>query len=360
MVYFLLKPLVRTALKLYFRRIEVRGLEAADNGAPTLILANHTASFMDALLTACYLKRRIYFFARGDVFANPIADRVLRSIGLMPVYRLSEGRHLLSENDRSNEEATRILARSGAVLIFAEGVSHTDKVLKPLKKGPFRLAVAASALVKDPIQIVPLGINYVHPARPLGDAFLEAAPAFAVSKQEAISNPVALATSLMRHTAEQLKPLAWDVQEPGLRPLADEALDLLSKRSRSFHFPETQQLLHALQQDPSGTISDQKERLEQGGHSKSQMIRILVAPFAAIGVIGHFLPIGLARWIADNKVKEPDFWAPVFVCCAIIAVLLWYLLILIAGTIAGIPGYTIGGLLLIALGGLGYLKVFRG
>lgn len=359
MIYYLLKPLVRTALKLYFRRIEIRGLEAADNSAPTLILANHTASFMDALITACFVKRRIYFFARGDVFANKLADKVLRSIGLMPVFRLSEGRHLLTENDRSNEEATRILARGGAVLIFAEGISHTDKVLKPLKKGPFRLAVAASAEVQQPIQIVPLGINYVYPARPNGDAFLEAAPAFEVSKDEAASNPVAMATSLMRHTAEELKPLSWDVQETSLRPLADEALGLLSSYRRDFKFEETQELLDELQLQPEKTIADQREKARRSKSSRSKFTKIIFAPLAAIGFIGHVLPVSLAKWIADSKVKEPDFWAPVFVCSAIIAVILWYLLILLAAGLTGVLGWTIAGLLLMAPGGVVYLKIFK-
>lgn len=358
MLYYLFKPLVTTALRLYFRRIHIRGMEGIDNGAPTLILANHTASFMDALITACYVKRRIHFFARGDVFANPLADRFLRSIGLMPVYRLSEGRHMLPENDRSNEEATRILQQGGAVLIFAEGLSHTDKVLKPLKKGPFRLAVSAAGTLNEPLFIVPLGINYVYPARPLGDTFLEGAPAFEVPREEAAQNPVQLATSLMRRTADALKPLAWDVQEENLRPKADFLLAELSRRNPNCSFEETQALLQTMQQNPDAPAEHfvPPLRAKNGGNL---LLKILGAPIALIGFLSHFLPIRLAKNIADNQVKEPDFWAPVFVCAAIISVLLWYILLIIAGALLHYFPETILSIALSAICGVFYLKKYR-
>src|ERR1044071_7030471 len=105
MIYAILKPIVTLALRLYFRHVNRNGFEHIDNDRPTLILANHTASFMDAILVACFVRRRIHFFARGDVFGNKWADRILRSMGLLPVYRLSEGRDKLHLNDSSNDEA---------------------------------------------------------------------------------------------------------------------------------------------------------------------------------------------------------------------------------------------------------------
>jgi 1-acyl-sn-glycerol-3-phosphate acyltransferase len=358
MIYQLLKPLVKTALRLYFREINVRGMEAIDNGGPTLILANHTASFMDALITACFVRRRIHFFARGDVFANPIADKVLRSIGLMPVYRLSEGRDKLPENDRSNEEATKILQEGGAVLIFAEGFSHTDKVLKPLKKGPFRLAVSAVNTLDKQLLIVPLGINYIFPAKPLGDAFLEGAPAFEVPREEAAQNPVHLATSLMRHTAEVLKPLAWDVQDEQLRPKADLLLAGLSQNKPDYTFEETQELLKGMQENPE-TPAAQFAVFNAEKKKRNGLLLTLGAPFAFIGIVGNYLPVRFAKWIADSKVTEMDFWAPIFVCAAIIGVLLWYLLLIIVGILFHFFIEMIILLTIIAACGAFYLKKYR-
>src|SRR6476620_7429275 len=105
MLYTILKPIMKMALRLYFSRIELNGLEGIDNGKPTIILANHTASFLDAIILACFVKRRIHFFTRGDVFKQKSADTILRSLGLLPVYRLSEGRDKLHLNDSSNNEA---------------------------------------------------------------------------------------------------------------------------------------------------------------------------------------------------------------------------------------------------------------
>lgn len=368
MLYEFLKPTVKVALSLYFRHVNRIGLEHIDNGRPTLILANHTASFMDAILVACFVKRRIHFFARGDVFEKPRMDRLLRSIGLLPIYRLSEGKDKMHLNDSSNEEALRILEKGGAVLIFCEGSSDIAKRLKPLKKGPFRLAAAAATTLPHPPVIIPLGINYITPTTPGGDTFLVAGQpietkAFTSSGSDA--NLAKAATDLMRATEAALKPVAWHTANQPDEPLADQLLLALQESTPNLSFDETQTLLHQF-----NSSNDQEKAQLQAGLSEANPARrkinplklfvlIVLAPFAAIGWLFHFLPLKLATSLTNKKVSSPDFYAPIFLTCAILFTIIWYILCFLTAEIARPSLLWPLAILLLSACGLLYLKLYR-
>jgi 1-acyl-sn-glycerol-3-phosphate acyltransferase len=368
MLYEILKPTVKTALCLYFRHVNRKGLEHIDNGRPTLILANHTASFMDAILVACFVKRRIHFFARGDVFEKGWADKLLRSIGLLPVYRLSEGRDKMHLNDSSNEEALKILKQGGAVLIFCEGASDVAKQLKPLKKGPFRLAANAACLLSHPPAIVPLGINYITPTEPAGDTFLIAGVPIETrdfTANVADGSLAKAATNLMRATDAALRPLVWHTATLEDEPLASELLLALQKSSPDLSFNETQHLIHQLNTADDQEKKQMRIRLTQASAQKRRIshgrltLMASLAPFAGLGWMFHFLPLKLARWVTNKKVVAPDFYAPVFLTCAIIFTVIWYLLCLTAVEIIKPSLLWPLPMILVALCGRLYVKHYR-
>ncbi len=360
MLYWLLKPTVKTALRLWFRRIHCNGLETIDNGRSTLILANHTASFMDAILVACFVKRRIHFFARGDVFGKPWANKILRSIGLLPVYRLSEGRDKLHLNDTSNEEALKILAAGGAVLIFCEGVSDIAKRLKPLKKGPFRLAAnAASTLPEAPV-IVPLGINYVTPTAPGGDVFLESGTAMTTSDFIKEKGEAALAkgaTDMMRQTAAALEPLVWHTKKAEDEVRADRLLLSLQHARKTCAFEETQQLMQRLNAGEVGedAFSSSISRLSL----KNMLPLILLTPPALVGWLFHAPITRLAKRVADKRVKEPDFYAPVFLSVLLLMMIGWYVIAFLIAAVC-LPSLFWPPFFFVLAGcGVLYLKVYK-
>jgi len=378
MLYAIVKPLMKAALHLYFGRIVRNGLEHIDNGRPTLILANHTASFMDAMITACFIRRRIHFFARGDVFTNKWVNKILRSFGLMPVYRLIDGRHMLQHNDSSNEEALKILERGGAVLIFAEGASHVAKVLKPLKKGPFRLAATAAVTLPEAPLLVPMGINYVTPARPFGDVFLNASEPIKTTDFQSVKEPASTkaATDMMRATATALEPLAWHIPNETYLPAADDLLHSLKNADPDYSFAVSQQLLGMLNgvngQGRQKSFAELLESGNPGGSDLSGRIHyfkkpdlmewlgiIIGAPVVLAGYVAYFIPVRFAKFLADKKVKEADFWAPVFICCALIGVLLWATLWIIAGIVWQQLPAVLACLAIAAASGIFWLKWYR-
>jgi 1-acyl-sn-glycerol-3-phosphate acyltransferase len=363
MFYAILKPVVRAALRLYFGRIVTNGLEHIDNGKPTLILANHTASFMDAIITACFVKRRIYFFTRGDVFRNKLVDKILRSLCMLPVYRMSDGRDKLQLNDSSNEEALRILARGGAVLIFAEGTSDIAKALKPLKKGPFRLAVTAAATLPAPPVLIPMGINYVRPTAPFGDAFLNAGPPIPMPDllQATEAGSARAATDLMRATAAAIRPLAWHIETPGRRAEGNALLLILKLVKPGYSFADSQLLISQLNRTGTEAIRNLRAVRSTGPMRRiwRWTLLILLSPIALAGFLFHYPPIFIAERSVDSRVKEPDFRAPVFLSLALIFTVLWYASWIIAGLLTGKAGEVFGLLACAGMAGILYIKWYR-
>lgn len=126
---------------------------------PLLIAANHPNSFLDAIILSSLFKYPIYSLARGDAFAGKFITKLLISLNMLPVYRVSEGVENLENNYTTFDACLQLFRQNKIVLIFSEGRCINEWHLRPLKKGTARLALAAWEQ-GIPLKIMPLGINY--------------------------------------------------------------------------------------------------------------------------------------------------------------------------------------------------------
>jgi 1-acyl-sn-glycerol-3-phosphate acyltransferase len=126
---------------------------------PLLIAANHPNSFLDAIIVATLFKNPVYSLARGDAFAGKLITKILTTLNMLPVYRVSEGVENLESNYSTFEACQNIFKNGGIVLIFSEGSCINEWHLRPLKKGTARLALSAWQQNID-LEVLPLGINY--------------------------------------------------------------------------------------------------------------------------------------------------------------------------------------------------------
>lgn len=373
MLYLILKPLMRLAIWLYFGKIRREGLEHIDNGRPSLIIANHTASFMDAMITAVSVKRRIWFFTRGDVFRARWTRFLLRGMGMLPIYRMRDGKDRLQENEESNSEALRILEKGGAVLIFAEGASAVDKVMKPMKKGPFRLAVRAADANLDPL-IVPLGINYVLPASARGDAYLVAAAPYGIPQGDA-DTATRRTTELMRRSAAALDGLCWHIEYPVLRPAAQFLLEHLEDVEPNAPFRTSHRLTstfnHLNYRSADALLRDWEEfRIWQRhyplpkalflrrGTWRDYLVTIAGLPLALAALLLHLIPMAFASYFTRQRVKEADFVSPVFLCLSVFLNLLWYAAVIAICFAENRPDRLWIPLLLMPVGGIFLIKLW--
>lgn len=139
MIQRLIRQITLFSFKIYCEWFRVKNEEITKDAGPILILANHPDSFLDAVFIGAKYPRKVHFMARGDVFRNPIINKILRSFGMIPIHRLREGIQHMSENENSFSEAVRILKNKGIVLIFIEGICLNKHELQPFKKGTVRI-----------------------------------------------------------------------------------------------------------------------------------------------------------------------------------------------------------------------------
>ncbi len=159
MLYRILLYPARVFLHFYFRNIFISDKNVLRKTGPLLIACNHPNSFLDALLIATVFRLPVYSLARGDVFVNRFVTGILRSLNMLPIYRLSEGAENLGHNYTTFDACQEIFKRRGIVLIFSEGGSINEWHLRHLKKGTARLAITAWSQKID-LEIIPAGINY--------------------------------------------------------------------------------------------------------------------------------------------------------------------------------------------------------
>lgn len=176
MIYALLKILSRLTLWGYFRRVKIVGREKIPKTGPYIFVANHPSAFMDPIVVAAYVKPALYFIAAGEYVGKGLKGWIFRHVlHMIPVYRPSTRPEEAHKNKDMFVKCYEHLSKRGALLIFPEGVSLTEKKLKPLKTGAVRIALGAEAIhaFKLGVPIIPIGLNYSDPHRFRSDLFVK-------------------------------------------------------------------------------------------------------------------------------------------------------------------------------------------
>ena len=138
------------------------GLHKLKSGNPSIVIANHPASFLDAMVLAVFLKGAVHFYVRGDIFSHPLAYKLLTMLHMIPIYSIEHGIHNLSKNKHTFERGRQLLEKGKLLLIFPEGFSRQSKQLEPFKKGAARVALQTAFEgegVKN-LSIQTVAINY--------------------------------------------------------------------------------------------------------------------------------------------------------------------------------------------------------
>jgi 1-acyl-sn-glycerol-3-phosphate acyltransferase len=140
--------LVRIVTSLYsYSFLRARAI-AVENvpGRGAVILAPNHFSFMDHFLMGCYIRRKVRFMAKSQLFKRPM-QFIYTHGGVFPVRRGAR-------DDDTFITARAILAREGAITMYCEGGrSRTGKVAEQAKRGIGRLALETGA------PVVPIAIH---------------------------------------------------------------------------------------------------------------------------------------------------------------------------------------------------------
>jgi 1-acyl-sn-glycerol-3-phosphate acyltransferase len=173
MIRRLIVALVNVALRIYFQRIEVTGLEHVPLNTPVIFVMNHPNALVDPVFLLCLAPRRVSFLAKAPLFRMPVIGYLVKAMDSLPVYRQQDEGSDTRKNQETFIAARKLLGRGGTIGICPEGVSHDAPGLKPIKTGAARISLAAVSTgeVSD-LKIVPAGLYYTSKTRFRSSALL--------------------------------------------------------------------------------------------------------------------------------------------------------------------------------------------
>lgn len=376
MLYRVLRAVATIAVRWYYRRIEVEGLERIPATGAAILVANHWNALVDALLIGTALARPVRLTAKATLLEHPITRLVVRAVGIIPLKRASDEQQRVGaapeeRNAQSFSAILDALAAGELVLIFPEGKSHSEPALAPLKTGSARLALMARAergLAALPI--IPVGLTFER----------KGAPRTRVAIQ--VGRPVSI-DDLAGPTPQEVQRLTTRVDDALRRvtlnfpdrDAADQVLEVsallnqLLDRVRPLHAPDAPladavriaQRLEAARQllpaAPSETVAQADAFLVRLEAFRARMraaavpvndlwmsvslaagswfairegtIALLTFPIALWGRLNHWIPITLARWVGRSTSRNPDEPAMHTLVAGLVLVLAFYLVVAI-------------------------------
>ena len=118
---------------------EVRGAENVPPEGKVIVCANHQSA-QDPMVLATYIKRKIHFMAKKEVFSVKLFAKVISALGAFPVAR--------GQNDLGAIRTSfKLLSEDKALGIFPEGTRFSDGEMHEAKNGVAMIALRTGAKV---------------------------------------------------------------------------------------------------------------------------------------------------------------------------------------------------------------------
>jgi glycerol-3-phosphate O-acyltransferase / dihydroxyacetone phosphate acyltransferase len=374
MLYYLLKELLRPALRIFYTPSTVKGREHLAETGPLVVVANHPNTLMDPLLVGMLWRRQLRFLTSSRFFVG-FGDWVLRSSGAIPLYRQEDhgpsasadsaaarltGVQRSARNEDSFRATFDLLQAGGALLIFPEGSSILTRRLRPFKSGAARIALGAEARHdwQLGVQIVPVGLNYAAADR-FGSRLTRhvGPPISVVAYRKAYeANPSAairaLTEELRRALSAQLIVPTTTADEDLLRALAPLLPDLRAAalphqpNAADADFILPQSVLQALtwlatHEPQRGQAL--RQRLTRYHHTRHRLrltmtaetplqaltattvlTALLGSPLWAWGLLNNFVAYGLPTTLAPRLTRDAEFRASIIMGLGMVSVPLGY------------------------------------
>jgi len=167
MIYRLLKILIGLGIKLYYKEIHIKNFKELEHDGPRILIANHPNTLMDGWILGQVCKEPIHFMTKGTFFSSPIKSAFLRSLGMIPINRATESNTKGVDNNSSFEACYELLEAGKTLVIFPEGNSFPERVLRELKTGAARIALEVEKRNegKANLKVIPIGLVYTNAAK---------------------------------------------------------------------------------------------------------------------------------------------------------------------------------------------------
>ncbi|MCB2378565.1 lysophospholipid acyltransferase family protein [Hymenobacter sp. BT635] len=364
--YTVMKPVVQVALRVFFRRLEIRHRQRLEQPGPMLIVSNHPNTLMDPLIVAASRSQPIAFLAKSTFFKNPISKAIFLSGNCIPIYRRQDAEsgdsgvtpeELAQRNEAAFGQCYDYFDKGGVIQIFPEGTSVSERRLRPLKTGAARITLGAEARhdFKLGLRILPIGINYFDPSRFRSDVFVNIGKPILVADYAAAfhADPEAAADALteeIRRRLEQRLIITRDAAEDELvlqiertfgehlvpddeETLYDnfllsrtllEAVPYFEKHGPARLLAVREKLSSYLLDLDRLRLTDEALEASHGGRQRwtratvSGLKIVLGFPLYLYGLINNYIPYILPSMIAKRATKDLEFVAPIMMVTGIL------------------------------------------
>ena len=278
---------------------------------------------------------------------------------------MEDGFDKLRTNQDTFAFCYQALGEGKTIVIFPETRTETEKRLRPIQKGPARIAVNALAqLQKESLNILPIGVTFNDPTkfqRPVtvrcGEVMSVTAPENGADDRDAI-------VGITNRIEEALRSLIIEIKDPKREPLFDEAQVLLLndlKKSGSAVVSNSQQFVDqeiALAQHINGLSEDDFTHLSgqmkvysnvlksHGLTDRFLQIRFywsvagklllpVIAILMSLGKLITALPAHLIHNFLNRKIRRIPFYGPLKWAMGTFGYGLWFALLVLFGWIIG-------------------------
>jgi glycerol-3-phosphate O-acyltransferase/dihydroxyacetone phosphate acyltransferase len=368
-IYRVVRALWKASLFAFFRRIDVQGRERVPARGPVLVVSNHANAFVDPLLMLTRLRRPVSLTAKSTLRGNPLLALLMRALNVIEFHRPQDRKEGAdpTRNIDSMQEVRRRLMDGGLVVIFPEGVSHSDPALRPFKTGAARIVFDFLDGHPDrTLTVVPAGVHYeakerfrsaagvvfgepfdaaawlrAHPgasARALTDEMERRIRALTANfETEHDIQLFARAEEVLRVAGSTPAPLGWDVprdfagQVGGIHRLQDGRAWLARERAGELAALESRidalyGELHRLGISPEELFLPMGAARAAFFVVRELEVMLVGAPLAAWGWLNHALPYATLRALVLKMSKDRDHFASNAVFLALPIVPLFYAL----------------------------------
>jgi len=282
MIYGLLRWFTGIALHWFYSSIQITGREKIPMSGPVIIAASHHNALVDALIAGWIAPRRLTLTAKATLMDNIFLRWLFPIVGIGPRRRVSDelkkkdaGKVDPSRNVGAFEAILDVLQKGEMVLIFPEGISHSNPELAPLKTGASRIALEARdrRRIRN-LRIIPLGLSFEEKGNP--------------------------GTAVLAEVGD-----AIDMDDIGPM-VADDLTSLLAVRLAAVSLKEP-------------NPSPDREAVKRGGG-----VHPLASPLGAWGELTHRYIINYARDLAVKRSRTPDEPAMLTIIYSLLFILVSY------------------------------------
>lgn len=285
-----MRSYLRLALFFYYKKIEMNYQEPLCQDQARLFLANHQNGLMDPLIIGTKKGQFSYFLTRASVFKKEWVSKFLKSLLMIPIYRVRDGWNTISKNGAVFKFCSDLLNDNTGIVLFPEGSHDIKRYVRPLSKGFTR--IIAETLSNHPdkeIELVPVGLNYRRPEEFADSVVLNFGIPIATKDYEDLNSKDSV-FKMKRDVHHALTKLTTHIDADDynlvIQKLATLNADYLNPKE--------------VNQCVSTHFEDCKTQPNQPQN--------FIKSVAKIGLsISLFIPYGIWKLIVEPKIKEPEF-----------------------------------------------------